>query len=257
MSKLLVDTAVGSNEFEEPLRKLGLPVEPCHLDTGDFAFMGRGEKGAPLFIGIEFKKIGELAQALNTDRLVGHQLLEMTPVYDRRYLIIEGDYHCNAAGEVVVFRGKGAPVRLPGAPPFVVLEQRLFNLQTRAGLIVRHTTSRPNTLRTLLAWYRYWTDKDLDDHKSHLAIYAPDIDGELFAGVSDFRRAVKVLCPGIGDKGTKTVEQVVNGSMADLCKMTIEELAQLDMPSGKSGATKKLGRKRATQTWFALRGRNR
>ena len=255
MSKLLVDAAVGSNEFEEPLRKLGLPVEKTHLDTGDFAFMGRGEKGAPLFIGVEFKKLADLVQSLNTDRLVGHQLLEMTSAFDRRYLIIEGDYHCNAKGEVVVFRGKGAPTRLPGAPPFVVLEQRLFNLQTRAGLIVRHTTSRSNTLRVVTAWYRYWTDKDLDEHKSHLALYAPDIDGELFAGRNDFRTAVKVLCPGIGDKGTKTVDHAVNGSMADLCKLTIEELAQLDMPSGKAGATKKLGRKRATQTWYALRGR--
>ncbi len=256
---ILIDAAVGSNEFEEPLRKLGLPVACTHLESGDFAFMGRGEKGAPLYIGIEFKKIGELAQSLNTERLAGHQLLEMVQHYDRRYLIIEGDYHSDAEGNTVVFRGKGAPSRLPGAPPFVVLEQRLFNLQTRGGLLTKHTTSRSNTLRVILAWYRYWTDKDLDDHKSHLAVYAPDIDGELFAGVSGFRKAVKVLCPGIGDKGTKAVEQAVmgeaQGSMKMLCDWSIDELAGLEMPSGKGGAVKKLGRKRALATWYALRGR--
>lgn len=254
MSKLLIDKAVGSKDFEGPLRKLGLPVESTHLDSGDFAFMGRGEGGAPLFIGIEFKKIGELAQSLNTERLTGHQLLEMTPTYDRRYLLVEGDYHSNAAGDTVVFRGKGAPSRLPGAPPFVVLEQRLHNLAVRGGMHVRHTTSRSNTLRVLLAWYRYWTDKDLDEHKSHLAVYAPDIDGELFVGVSDSRRAIKALCPGIGDKASKTVDQWVNGDITALCAKTIDEWANLEIPSGKDGY-KKLGRTRATRIWLAIRGR--
>jgi hypothetical protein len=254
---ILIDAAVGSNEFEDPLRKLGLPVQVTHLDSGDFAFLGRGEGGTPLLVGIEFKKIGELAQSLNTERLQGHQLLEMVNHYDRRYLIIEGDYHCGSNGDTVVFRGKGAPTRLPGSPPFVVLEQRLFNLQTRGGLITKHTPTRSNTLRVIVAWYRYWTDKDLDDHKSHLAVYAPDIDDELFVGVSDFRRAVKVLCPGIGDKGTKGVEKECNESMWQLCQMNIEEIANIDIPIGKEGKTKKLGRKRATATWFALRGRAR
>jgi hypothetical protein len=254
---ILIDAAVGSNEFEDPLRKLGLPVQVTHLDSGDFAFLGRGEGGTPLLVGIEFKKIGELAQSLNTERLQGHQLLEMVNHYDRRYLIIEGDYHCGSNGDTVVFRGKGAPTRLPGSPPFVVLEQRLFNLQTRGGLITKHTPTRSNTLRVIVAWYRYWTDKDLDDHKSHLAVYAPDIDDELFVGVSDFRRAVKVLCPGIGDKGTKGVEAACKESMWQLCQMNIDEIANIDIPIGKEGKTKKLGRKRATATWFALRGRAR
>jgi hypothetical protein len=252
---ILIDAATGSNEFEQPLRKLGLPVEVTHLESGDFAFMGRGEKGAPLFIGIEYKKIGELAGSLNTERLQGHQLLEMVQHYDRRYLLIEGDFHSDANGRAVVFRGKGRAVPLPGSVSAVVLEQRLFNLQVRGGLISRHTTTRADSLRVILAWYRYWTDKDLDEHKSHLAVYAPDIDGELFQGVSDCRKGIKTLCPGVGDKGSKTIELLCEGDFTKLVTWTIDDWADIDLPSGKDGATKKLGRKRATNIWLSLRGR--
>jgi len=180
----------------------------------------------------------------------------MVQHFDRRYLIVEGDFHHDDAGRAVVFRGSSKPTPLPGAVSAVVLEQRLFNLQTRAGLISRHTTGRRDTLRVLYAWYRYWTDKDLDQHKSHLAVYAPDIDPELFVVVSDQRKAIKCLCPGIGDKASKTVEQWVGGDFTLLCRKTIEEWAALELPSGDKGAVKKLGMKRAERIWNALRGRN-
>ncbi len=68
MSKLLVDGAVGSVEFIAPLVHMGLPAVKAHLEFGDFRFVGRGEGGVPLHIGVEYKKLGELVGSLRTGR---------------------------------------------------------------------------------------------------------------------------------------------------------------------------------------------
>ncbi len=250
MSKLLIDRATGSNELEAPLRALGLPVETLGLEYGDIAFMGRGEKGAPLYIGIELKKIGELVTSLRTKRLQGHQLLGLTKDFDRRYLLIEGDYHSDNMGRAVVFRGQGRPKPLLGGGNRLALEQEVLNIQTRGGCWVRHTTSRRDTLSFIQACFRYWTDKDLDEHKSHMAIYAPDLDKGLLTPPSDFRKALTVILPGIGFAASKAVEDYVGVAgtlrkqLLRVLQMTQAEWAGLQIPTLK-GSSKALGTSRA------------
>ena len=89
---ILVDTRAGSNELIEPLLKAGLPVEEATLEFGDLAFLGRGEGGKKLTIGIEHKKMGDLVQSMTGGRLAGHQLPGMLGMYDRCWLIAEGDW---------------------------------------------------------------------------------------------------------------------------------------------------------------------
>lgn len=252
MSKLLVDGATGSAELVAPLRKLGLPAEKAHLDFGDLAFVGRGEAGAKLFIGIELKKVAELVQSLNSKRLQGHQLLGLIRDFDRRYLLIEGDYHHDDAGRAVVFRGPGRPRPLQGAHNAIVLEQEILNIQTRGGCWVRHTTTRRDTLRFIQACFRYWTDKDLDEHKSHLAVYAPDLDKGLLTPPSDFRKALVVLLPGIGLKASKEVEDECGGSFRSLMLKTETWWANLST-FDKSGKAKRLGMSRAKAIMEALK----
>jgi hypothetical protein len=253
MSKLLVDGATGSHELIAPLQKLGLPAEKAHLEFGDVAFLGRGCGGERLYIGIELKKIGELVQSMcSTKRLQGHQLLGLVQDFDRRYLLIEGDYHSDTKGNAVVFRGVGQPRPLPGAPSAITLEQEIINIQTRGGVWVRHTTTRKDTLRFLCACYRYWTDKDLDEHKSHLAMYAPDLDKGLLTPPSDFRKALTVILPGIGFAVSATVENYVGKErglkeqLQRVLNMREEEWAALEVQSRK-GQTKKFGASRAKQ----------
>ena len=256
-SKLLIDRATGSNELAEPLRKMGLPVEVMHLEYGDVAFLGRGEKGAPLYIGIELKKVGELVQSLRSKRLQGHQLLGLTKDFDRRYLLIEGDFHHDNDGRATVFRGTGKPKPLPGAPNAVALEEEVINIQTRGGCWVRHTTTRRDTLRFILACFRYWTDKDLDQHKSHLAMYAPDLDKGLLTPPSDFRKALTVLLPGIGFTVSKAVEDYVGADKSPraqllrVLSMKDTEWAVLEIPH--RGGSKKLGASRARDIMDALK----
>ena len=256
---ILIDAAVGSNELADPLRKFGLPVEVTHLDYGDIVFMGRGEGGASLYIGIELKKIGEFVDSIRSKRFQGHQLLGLTKDFDRRYLLLEGDYHSDSKGRAVVFRGTGKPRPLPGVSSAVALEQEILNLQTRGGCWVRHTTSRRNTLRFIEACYRYWTDKDLDEHKSHLAVYAPDLDRGLLTPTSDFRRVLVVLLPGIGLTTSKAVEDRcrVNGTASLRKMLSLDERAWASIETvskAKDGTEKRrrLGDAKAKQIMATL-----
>lgn len=240
---LLVDRATGSRELAEPLKRMGLPVDLTHLDFGDVAFLGRGEKGAPLYVGIELKKIGELVQSLSNHRFQGHQLLGLSSGFDRRYLLIEGDYHHDADGHLIVFRA-GRPRPLHGRTSAVGFEEELINLDTRGGIRLRHTSGRRDTLRVITALYRYWTDKDLDEHKSHLAIYSPDMDPGLLTPPSDFRRALQVLLPGIGFAASRAVEEAAEGSWRRLMLWTEKQWSEVAMIDRK-GNVKRLGTKRA------------
>lgn len=257
--ELLIDAATGSNELADPLRKMGLPVVVTHLDFGDVVFSGRGENGQPLYIGMELKKIGEFVESLRSKRFQGHQLLGLCRDFDRRYLVIEGDYHHDARGRAVVFRGAGKPRPLPGTQSAVALEQEIINIQTRGGTWVRHTTGRRDTLRFIEAVFRYWTDKDLDEHKSHMAVYAPDLDRGLLTPTSEFRKAAVVLVPNIGLAGSKAVELrclVPDGkggqrpSLRKLLSLTEKDWASIETVSkGKDGSEKRrrLGDARAKQ----------
>jgi hypothetical protein len=132
----------------------------------------------------------------------------------------------------------------------VVLEQELLNIQTRGGCWIKETTTRRDTLRFILACYRYWTDKDLDEHKSHLAIYAPDLDRGLFTPPSDFRKALTVILPGIGYTTSGAVERYIGETktlreqLHRVLSMREADWAALEIPNGK-GKVKRLGASRA------------
>lgn len=205
---ILVDSRAGSCELVAPLAAAGLPVEETTLEFGDVAFMGRGIGGAEVFIGIEHKKLGDLVQSLASDRLAGHQLPGMVETYDRPHLIIEGDWHVNSGGRVVQTKWRGrAPVFAPmkGAPPALELEKRIITLATRGGLTVRWTKDQKTSVRYIHALYRFWTDHDLDEHKSHLAIHAPDFDSSVTAPVS-LLRVMAAQLPGVGYQKSAAVE---------------------------------------------------
>lgn len=250
---ILIDAAVGSKELADPLRKSGLPVEVTHLDYGDIVFMGRGEKGASLYIGIELKKIGEFVESIRSKRFQGHQLLGLCRDFDRRYLLLEGDYHSDARGRAVVFRGVGKPRPLHGVSSAVAFEQEILNIQTRGGIWVRHTTSRKNTLRFIEACYRYWSDRDLDAHKSHMAVYAPDLDRGLLTPTSDFRKFLVMLVPGIGMTGSKAVEErcmvtTPKGRKPSVLKMfSLSAADWAAIETTNKGKTRRLGDAKAKQ----------
>lgn len=256
---ILVDYREGSKELLVPLAAAGLPVQEDTLEFGDLAFMGRGVAGADVWIGIEHKKLPDLVQSLTTERLAGHQLGGMVTTYDRSYLVVEGEWDATDSGRITMpgkWRGRQTPLK--GAPDAVVLEQRVITLETRGGQRVRWSPSQRATVRWVVALYRFWTDKALDEHKSHLAIHAPDLDPKLKEHVSDFRKGLNGAVPGLGFVLTGAIEQAVfdptkkEGSWALLLSLSEKELADIEYTTEK-GKVRRVGPAKAKTILERLR----
>lgn len=253
---LYVDDRAGSDELVEPLRKLGLDVEETRLKSADIAFEGRGEKGAPLLIGIEHKKISDLVQSMNTERLQ-EQIEKQVGEYDRSWLLVEGDWDFNDTGKVVMWAGKRHRKQpLKGAPPAAELLQRLLTIYTRADVSVWPAHSRRASLIFILALYRWWTDKDLDEHKSHLGFKNPDAATML--PLSDFRKGLMARLPDMGFAVSKAVEErcwdhdMNRASEKKLHLLTEEDWAALEIMDRKGGI-KRFGKSRAARVVEALK----
>ena len=251
---LYVDDRAGSIDLVPGLEKMGLPVVVKRLPSGDVQFTGRGEKGAPLLIGVEHKKLSDLVQSLNDGRLVGDQIPAMLAMFDRSHLIIEGDWQRDADGSVSTWKSAGKRARLKGAPNAIELRKRLYSIELRTGVRVEWAPTRRWSLDFLYTMYRVWTDKDLDEHKSHLAVHSPDADSLFKLPLSDFRAGLQVFLPGVGFAASKVIQNWVSclddenkpsGSMRRLCLKTAAEWAALELPD-RHGKVKRLGETRAT-----------
>ena len=204
---ILVDYRAGSAELLAPLRKMGLPTESGDIHA-DIAFEGRGEGGASVMVGIEFKKLGELVQSLRTQRLQGYQLLKMREHFQFCYLLVEGDLRYDTKGQLLKRAGRQDFKRLPGAMGVSELLKRLCVLQLCGGLHTIWARTRVDSLHWISALYRTWTDCNLDQHKSHIAIYqAPTL-----APVSEFRAFISRI-DGISLRKSLTIEKHFGGSI--------------------------------------------
>ncbi len=237
---LLVDYRAGSKELAEPLRHLGLTVDETTLDFGDVAFTGRGDGDASVDIGIEFKQLSELLASLRSGRFVGHQLLGLRRTFEHSWLLAEGEYRVEPSSGLILTLQWSVKKRrkewLPVRPRFTIseLEKQMLTLQLKGGLHVQFTQTRTDSLRYLHNLYRWWTDRSLDNHTSHLAIYrAPTL-----LPISVFRQVVSGI-PGVGFKASlaaekrfKTIRRAINARP--------EEWADLSTHDDK-GKGKRLG----------------
>lgn len=249
---LLIDDRAGSKELAQPLEALGLPVELTRLQFGDVAFVGRGEKGSDVSIGIEFKQIGELVTSLRTERLQGFQLPGMRNEmgYDHCYLFFEGQWLYDKQG-LLQRRSRTNPrllKPLPGKMTISELLKRLFVLHLVGGINPWPTLTRQDTLSSIRDLYRTWTDKALDQHKSHLGIYrAPSL-----LPMSDFRVTVSTF-PGIMQKGSLAVEQAFGGNLAAAVTASVETWANI-RTIDDGGKARRLGTAVAQRIWDHCHG---
>jgi ERCC4-type nuclease len=220
---LLVDYREGSKELLDPLRRMGLPAETAELESGDIAFEGRGEGGASTLIGLEFKKLDELVGSMRTERLQGHQLLKMQQAYSFNYLLTEGELLYDAHGQLLHRAGRRDLRRMAGGMSVGELLQRLHVLQLRGGLNPIRSRTRQDTLQEIAALYRTWTDRDLDQHKSHIAIYQPPH----LTPVSEFRGFVSRF-DGISLRKSLAVENHFKGSLKRAINASREEWQKIE-----------------------------
>ena len=246
---LLIDDRAGSKDLALPLEKLGLPVELTRLSFGDVAFIGRGEGGKDVSIGIEFKQLGELVTSLRTERLQGFQLLGMREEYDYCYLMFEGQWRYDSQGRLQrKSKTSNALKPLPGQMTISELLKRIFVLHLRGGLNPWPTLTRQDTLSSIRDLYRTWTDKALDEHKSHLGIYrAPSL-----TPMSPFRVTVSTF-PGVQRKGSLAAEQFFDGNLERAVRANVQTWASL-VTIDDQGKPRRLGTAVAQRIWDHCHG---
>lgn len=253
---LLVDPRAGSDRLVGPLRDRGLAVSAERLSSADVAWIGRGERGSPVPVGVEYKTIEEVLQCIHSGRFADSQLPLLQEDWSQAWLLVEGEWKSGRSGELLVRHGY-REWRAPGYGPrkgtwmYHELEHWLMTVQTRGGIHI----ARAKTLLASAEWlhlcYSWWTSKDLDEHKSHLKLFEqqPHTYRVSQREVTDEVRVAAQL-PGIGWEGAwaaaerfKTVEGMVGAPLDHWAKLKIGSKRQ-----------RALGERGATRVWRALHG---
>ena len=196
---LWLDRRIGSGELEQPLVRLGIPVEILTLDFADCAFLGHGPEGEnTMQLGIEIKKIHDLVSSIETGRLSGHQLPGLLRQYDAAWLIVEGLWRPGDDGVLELFRrGRWTPLE-HGRRRYMYreIDNYLSTLEIKAGMRIRRTSNTDETARVIADLYGWWHDKAWEKHRSHMALHQPADMGMLVP--PSLRRRVAAELPGVG-----------------------------------------------------------
>lgn len=168
-----VDDRAGSIDLAVPLRSRGLPVKVERMEYGDVAFVGNGPEGCPVLVGIEHKQVSDILKCIVDGRFAGHQLPGLVAAYNHVWLVIEGgvrqDYR---NGMLQVPGGKGGwyPAEI-GRRRFMgkELDNFLTTVEMKAGVHVVRTLSQTESADKISNLYKWWTAKEWEEHRSHLA----------------------------------------------------------------------------------------
>lgn len=251
---IFVDTQQGSADLAPLLSSAGLTVQPCRLEWADVEFAGRGVKGESVMIGIEVKRLGELTG--DFDRLAGHQIPKMNAHYAHRYLVFEGDWKQNRRGSLLRRTGRMSFAAYHGQPNASQLRKKLITLEMCGGIHVHHINASsgkgkwsPEMIRYLVDLYRWWTDDDFDQHKSHIVNYQPH--GVI--PLNKFQQAFAAW-PHISTKRAKVIASKFHNAIARACNASVEEWAALEIPDDE-GKVRRLGMKTAQSIVGFLNGK--
>jgi ERCC4-type nuclease len=245
---IYVDSRVGSKDLLAPLQALGLEAELTTLEFGDVCFEGKGLKGSLIEIGIELKTLGDAINSLRSGRLSGHQLPGLRNTYTYAWLILEGQWRQNEFGQMTTYQGRRGWTVLPGKMSASEFEKQILTLELCGGLIARYTNSRVDTVRFIAALYRWFSDKAMDQHRSHLKTH----DTPTLTPVSAYR-AFYMKIPGVGYRLSQAVENHFKGGPRQASCASIDEWANI-MQVSDEGKSRKLGNTVATRIVSFLRG---
>jgi ERCC4-type nuclease len=203
---ILLDRRIGSSDLYAPLRARGLPVELTTLGIGDVCWLGRGPSDAPVPCGVEIKRIGDLLSSITSGRLSGYQLPKLVREYAHVWLVVEGRYRPGPDGLLETRQGEywTPHAGQRQALTFAALEGYLTTLEIRAGLHLRRTFNRTETVALISSLYQWWTGKAYEEHKAHVALRSPILEAGLLYKPS-LKRRIAAELPGIGVEKSGTV----------------------------------------------------
>jgi ERCC4-type nuclease len=229
---LLVDDRIGSKDLRGAFERQGLSVDLQRLDACDFAFVGRGIDNEPITIGIELKRLRadddgrtDLLQSLRSGRLAGHQLGGMQE-YDRAWLVTEGIWRANDQGVAEIWNRGGWTALAPGLL-MGDIEAEILSVVTCGGLSYWHCPRSADTVRFVTRLYRWWTDKALNEHRSHQKIYIPPPDRALFVEPSPVTVMLFAGVKGLGYGKAAAVDEHFGGSFKRIVDASLPELRQV------------------------------
>lgn len=259
---IYLDQRIGSAELLTELQSIGAPATITHLEYGDMYFAGHGpdpDSSPTILYGIERKRIADLAASITSKRLSGHQLPGMVNLYDRCYLVIEERYRRGSGGQIQVpkkYEGRTHWVDAPYRIPYQALEGYLSTLEEVVGnggrfRIVR-TVSRADTASWLYSKYLWATSKTWEEHRAHLA-FEQNQAVVSWVKANLTRRIAKEL-PRIGWERSLDCDRVWESPKA-MVNASVEEWAELDHVTAKTGKTTRLGLAAARAIVDALEGR--
>jgi ERCC4-type nuclease len=224
---MIVDRRDGSRPLIPLLRARGASCQEGTLGYGDVQIEGRGPGGCPVLVGVEYKKLPDLAQSIDNGRLVGHQLPGMLESYNDVWLLVEGIWRRGENGLVEVPRGRTWSALLAGRNGFssLSLDGFLLTLQIKMGIKLVLTGTSSQTVDWLLALNHWWTAKEWEEHRAHLAF---DNSNSLSAisRPTLLRRVAKEL-PGVGWERSSAVARHF-GSVVDMATAPRREWEEID-----------------------------
>ncbi len=180
------------------------------LEYGDANFIGNGEGGAPVLVGIERKALGDLINSITSGRFAGHQLPGLVSSYHVVYLVVEGIWRPGPTGILEVRKGKDwEPLDRGRRWMWADVEAWLTTVEQKAGVRIRKTSGPTETAAMVLALYRWWTAKDYEDHRAHLTLHKPPDSATLRK--ASLVRVMAAELPGIGwEKSEKVAKRFRN-----------------------------------------------
>lgn len=235
------DPRAGSKDLLDPLQKRGLPVELKQMEFGDLAFIGNGPNGRPVSIGIEHKTLSDMLSCLATSRFTGHQMPGLRRQYESAWLLVENRWLVDQEGYLMMLRRGGLERLAWGRGNGMqrrTLQKHLMSIEFCAGIHVRLTETREETLDWIHSLYSWWTGKEFEQHGSDFGWAPPEAwvaeaadSGELkpWSGARQWAR----LIPGLGAKFSKVAAEFAKHRPENLGPITEEEWAGLQYPGGK------------------------
>ncbi len=229
---MLVDPRVGSNDLLKPLQMFGVPAElaPANMEAGDFAFVGRGLEDEQVFVGVELKRTSDVVSCLYSGRYTSEQVPKLQRLYGHQvWLVTEGLWRAGIGGVMEECRsGEWCPVMI-GTRGIILrdLETWLLSQILKGGFHYHHSNTKADTVRFLSVLYHWWTDKSLEDHRSHQAIYIAPPHRVSMVESSVFAKMASCL-PKVGwdkahkleDAGFQFELQNFDGSLATIADLT-------------------------------------
>jgi len=165
---IYLDDRAGSKELYPHLPKSR--TELCRLDFGDIFFSGKGPDGV-IDVGIEYKKIPDLVDCMQTGRFAAHQLPGMAKVYDVVYLLIEGRFKSRYDGILQWYHTEKKKWHCPfgGAKRRPTTEHEFLSwittMETQGQCRLRWSNDLQQSARIINSLFRWW-QKEYSKHKS-------------------------------------------------------------------------------------------